>query len=435
MGLGSILGGLAKTALGSIAGGAGNLVGGALDAKAAKDVAKINADAQAQDQRQTGVSNEFFQQLQQSLSQMDKSVVEKLFGTSNTADVMSQLQTMQQEQQTDQTQTTIRGDAGANQAVLSNILGLSEQFGTGGAEAMDAAINKVLRSGAGAIAGVGNRSGTFGDTTTALLQNDLVTRAGEAGVLAESQRQGQMSSSIAQLMASLQGGQETTTGKQATTTAGNTNTSGTNTSNTTTTQDRTANEAATESNATSTTGQSNATTDTFTDFAKDPSQGMGSKNPNVLPTLGQNIGNAPQAPTNVVPPSTLPGAQPNPLANVNLVGLAPKTNAIPNPLDGMVGNQATSPMSGTVTDGTGINQPAQAITSVQHAGAVPAAGQPTPSAQPSPIAGIALPTAPGMPTPEQLASLGLTPEMLAQLQAGQPGMTTGVWNPPKAQVM
>lgn len=411
---GNILGNLGSTALNAIGNSAGNIVSDVLKNKNDKDIAKINAGAAAQDQRQTGVTNEFFQQLQQSLSQLDKSVVEKLFGTSDTNEITKQLQTMQQNQQTagqsatDQTQTTIRGDAGANSAILQNIMQLSQQFGGDGDAVMDAAIGKTLRSGAGAIAGVGNRSGTFGDTTTALLQNDLVTRAAEAGVLAQSQRQGQMSQSLAQLMGSLQAGQEVTTGKQATTntenvaTTGQTQSTGQNTSSTQTTQDRTAQEKATETGATSTTGQSNQTSDVYTDFAKDGSTGMGSKNgTNPIASLGQNIGNAPVGSTQIGTAAPGTPVQPaNPLANLQLPGLTLPT------VPGQAVN--TKPVM---------------------------SGQPVPAA--NPVAQIA-----GQATidPQTLAALGLTPEQLQAMQGmqsvgTQPTDSTGVWLPPKRAVM
>lgn len=315
---------------------AGPLTGGAMgllnNALGSKD-AKTAAAAQAQDTRTTGVTDEFFKQLQQSISQMDKSVAEKLFGTSNTTDIINQLQTMQQQQQTtgntatDQTQTTVRGDATANNAVLQNIMQLSQQFGNGGQQAMDAAIAKTLRSGAGALAGIGNRSGTFGDTTTAILQNDLSTRAAEAGVLAQQNAQTATSNSLAQLMQALQGGQEVTKGNQVATNTQNTNTTGTtqntgtNTSSTTTTQDRTAQETAAERTATSTEGQSKQTTDTFQDALKDKTAGVGTGT-NPLATLGQGIGTAPTVGTGApgTPTAGQPagGATPNPLAAVNL---------------------------------------------------------------------------------------------------------------------
>lgn len=311
--------GLLNTVVDNFTGGLGStLLGGLFGSKNAKTAAQ----AQAQDVRTTETSNEFFQQLQQAISQMDKSVAEKLFGTSNTTDVINQLQTMQQQQTaagqsaTDQTQTTIRGDAAANNAVLQNIMQLSGQFSGGGQQAMDAAIAKTLRSGAGALAGVGNRSGTFGDTTTAILQNDLTTRAAEAGVLAQQNAQTAASNSLAQLMQALQGGQEQTIGKAATTNTQNTNTTGTtqntgtNTSNTTTTQDRTAQEKATEQSSTGTTGSSTSNKDTFQDALKDKTAGIGTSNP-VVGTLGQGIGTQPTVGTGT------PMVQ-NPLQGMNL---------------------------------------------------------------------------------------------------------------------
>ena len=279
--------GMLGTVVDNLTGGLGStLLGGLFGNKSSKD----SAAAAAQDQRTTGTSNEFFQQLQQAISQMDKSVAEKLFGTSNTTDVIKQLEALSAQSSTDQSQTTIRGDAGANNAVLQNIMQLSGQLANGGDDAMTAAINKTLRSGAGALAGVGNRSGTFGDTTTAILQNDLATRSAEAGVLAKQNAQTATSNSLAQLMQSLQAGQEVTTGKQNTATTQDKTNTGTNTSNTSTTQDRTANETATDRTSTSTSGQSNKTEDSYTDFYKDGSSGFGTTKGNPIAQLGVGVG-------------------------------------------------------------------------------------------------------------------------------------------------
>ena len=255
--------------------------------------------------------------------------------------------------QTDQTQTTVRGDATANNAVLQNIMQLSQQFGNGGEQAMDAAIAKTLRSGAGALAGIGNRSGTFGDTTTAILQNDLSTRAAEAGVLAQQNAQTATSNSLAQLMQALQGGQEVTKGNQVATNTQNTNTTGTtqntgtNTSSTQTTQDRTAQETAAERTATSTEGQSKQTTDTFNDALKDKTAGVGTNN-NPLATLGQGIGTAPTIGTGApgTPTAGQPagGATPNPLAGMNLqLPVMPGTPVNTAPV--MNGQPSNAPMA------------------------------------------------------------------------------------------
>jgi hypothetical protein len=191
---------------------------------------------------------------------------------------------------------------------------LSQQLGNGGEDAMKAAIDKTLRSGAGALAGVGNRSGTFGDTTTAILQNDLAVRSAEAGVLAKQNAQTATGNTLAQLMQSIQAGQESTTGKAATTNTQNTNTSGTtqntgtNTSNTSTTQDRNAQETAVDRTSTSTTGQSNTVTDNYTDFYKDGSSGFGTNKGNPLAQLGIGVGagtpGVTTTPTNTSQPGT-----------------------------------------------------------------------------------------------------------------------------------
>lgn len=289
-----------------------DLPGQALNARTSRLNAKTAAEAAAQDQRVTGV--ESFSQLQQMLSELTKNLSENTQGTQATTDIMDQLQKLMSQQATTQDQTVTRGDAGVNQGVSQLLQNVITQMG-GGTSPGEAAMQQVLRSGAGAIAGVGNRSGTFGDTTTALLQNDLMAKAAEANVNANT-------AMLQQLGQLLQGGTETTIGKQNTTTDQSTSTEGKNTSNTTSTQNRTASETAKESTNTSTAGTS--ITDTFQDYLKDGSAGYGT-NKNVLASLGQGITPQPVAPPVVSgqPPAGAPTANP----------------AVPpavNPLDGML---------------------------------------------------------------------------------------------------
>ena len=199
-----------------------------LDARTSRLNAKTAADAAAQDQRTTTTASESFNQLQQMLSELTKNLSENTQGTQATTDIMGQLQKLMSQQATTQDQTVTRGDAGVNQGVSQLLQNVITQMG-GGMSPGEAAMQQVLRSGAGAIAGVGNRSGIFGDTTTALLQNDLMAKAAEANVNANT-------AMLQQLGRLLQGGMETTTGKQNTTTDQATTTAGKNTSNTTSPQ-------------------------------------------------------------------------------------------------------------------------------------------------------------------------------------------------------
>lgn len=314
------------------AGAAGSIGSSLLGGLFGNKNAKTGAEAAAQDQRTTATENEFFQQLQQQLSKMDKNLAEQLFGTSNATDIMSQLQNMTQQQATDTTQTTTRGDAAVNTGV-SNVLQQTLQGLMGGGNPMELAMQKVLRSGAPALAGVSNRSGTFGDTTTALLQNDLMAKAAQAGVDANTNL-------ITQLGQLLQGGTESTTGKQNLTNQQATNTSGQSTSQQQNTQNRTATESATEATAGSSAGSSNKTSDAFQDFLKDGSAGYGT-NKNVIADLGKGMtqGGTTNPLQLLLPALQLPVAgQPAPGAGIGdptqLVnnGQNPVTAGQPNPL-------------------------------------------------------------------------------------------------------
>lgn len=333
----------------AIAGGAGllnSLVGGLFGRKNAK----TQAAAAAQDQRQTTVDTNTMQQLMEEISKMDKNVAEQLFGTSNTNEIMNSLQqlTAQQQQQETTTQTTERGGAGTNAALDTALQQVSGNLAGGGDAAFQAAVNQVLRSGMPAVANMGNRAGTFGDTTTALLQNDLAVKAAEAGVGAQQQAQSQNVSQLAQLAQALQQGREQTTGVGNTTSNTTQTQTGqqSNQSSTETTQDRTAQETTTNQTQQGTSAVQTGTSDTLIDFGKDNSMnanqiinnlGKTNTGPNkvnlpttVLPTQltdPVNTGQAPLPGTNTggVPNINQPLPMPGGGAEGPLMGVAPPT--------------------------------------------------------------------------------------------------------------
>jgi 3-dehydroquinate dehydratase len=174
--------------------------------------------------------SETLQQLQQSVSQQEQQ--------QSTTGQQSQQQQQEQQQQTnteqsttgqtdttsqqqqETTTTTQLGDDLTRQrlADVMNTLG----GGSSADDAMDVAMQQVLRSGAPAIANVGNRSGTFGSTAEAQMQNDLITKAAEAGTTA---RLDQQNTEMNQLLQAIQAGQQgtaietgtgTTTGQEST---------------------------------------------------------------------------------------------------------------------------------------------------------------------------------------------------------------------------
>ena len=178
------------------------------------------------------------------------------------------------------TNTLTRGtDSG--RATLDSIIGGGANI-NGGA-AVDAAIARVLQSGAPVVAAAGNRAGAFDSTVGAQLQNDLITKAGQAGATVDLQQKNTNLDRILQAITSGQAGTEVTTGtgiqdvlssnvgSQAASTANTSttnnaaNTSTANTQNVSTDQ-TTAGQQTT--NGASTTQQTNANTtigDDFTD--------------------------------------------------------------------------------------------------------------------------------------------------------------------------
>jgi 3-dehydroquinate dehydratase len=210
------------------------------------------AGASEKDYRNTQFTDEQSSQLSEMLSSMDKDVAEEIFGTEtlqqlqqsvsqqqqSTTGQQSQQQQQEQQQQTstdqttqgqtdttsqqqqETTTTTQLGDEQTRQR-LSDVLN-TLGGGSSADDAMDVAMQQVLRSGAPAIANVGNRSGTFGSTAEAQLQNDLITKAAEAGTTA---RLDQQNTEMNQLLQAIQAGQQgtatevgtgTTTGQEST---------------------------------------------------------------------------------------------------------------------------------------------------------------------------------------------------------------------------
>lgn len=253
----------------------GTIGGSLLGNKGAKDAAKIAAD---KDTLTTDYSEDFVKQIQESISKLDKDVAEQMFGTSDTAEIMTQFQNsinQSQSQQTQQTeQVTQRGNA-QQQAALDDTIAQLQAGGPSAQAAMDAAMNRVLRSGMPVVAGMGNRAGTFGDTNTALLQNDLAVKAAEAGAGVQLQQQNQNVQSLLQALGVGQAGTETTTGTgqtaASTTEQGQQQTTGESSSSTETSQDRTAQESQTNTTNTSSEQETTSGSKQFTDVGSDTS--------------------------------------------------------------------------------------------------------------------------------------------------------------------
>lgn len=191
-------------------GAAAVAVGGSM--LAAKKNAKAQKDAVETPTRSTDIQQALEQAFQSQDTTSITSVMEEIFGSEITSAIQSSMEETSSVQDTTQNttaqeqteQTLTRGDAESQEALGS----LMSQLQGGGEEQMQAAMNQVLRSGMPAVSNVGARSGSFDGTTQALVQNDLITRAAEAGV----NQQNTMNQQLLDAIAASQAGTETTTG-------------------------------------------------------------------------------------------------------------------------------------------------------------------------------------------------------------------------------
>jgi hypothetical protein len=262
---------------GTVAVGAGSVLMGSINAnkanKANKDIAQTPTRSTGIEDllrdvtsttSETGSTTEAQQQLE-NLIQQEQAREASETATRNDALQQSAQNTAQQQQG-----TTTRGSA-ESQAALSQLVG-----GGDGQAAVEAMIGKILREGKAGISNVGTRSGSFGSTTEQLLNNDLMTRAAEAGVGQQNiQQQLQL-----EAIKAAQAGTEATTGStlgQATGTTTDSSTgseTGNRTSDSTSQQQRESNNTATSD--TSKTGTTNSTDrqTTLTDSLTDPRDGV-----------------------------------------------------------------------------------------------------------------------------------------------------------------
>jgi hypothetical protein len=262
---------------GTVAVGAGSVIMGSVNAnkanKANKDIAQTPTRSTGIEDllrdvtsttSETGNTTEAQQQLE-NLIQQEQAREASETATRNDALQQSAQNTAQQQQG-----TTTRGSA-ESQAALSQLVG-----GGDGQAAVEAMIGKILREGKAGISNVGTRSGSFGSTTEQLLNNDLMTRAAEAGVGQQNiQQQLQL-----EAIKAAQAGTEATTGStlgQATGTTTDSSTgseTGNRTSDSTSQQQRESNNTATSD--TSKTGTTNSTDrqTTLTDSLTDPKDGV-----------------------------------------------------------------------------------------------------------------------------------------------------------------
>jgi hypothetical protein len=203
-------------------GAGGGIIGSVLSGSASRDVAEIN---QADDTRQTSLEELFSESFLSSLSVGERNALEEQVSTgtlSSVSDLLSQEQsqaietgaTTGTESVTGIGTTTTtgggeitRGSAASAEALQGIIQGGNQP--SGGA-AIQAAIDRVLRSGAPVVAGAGNRAGAFDSSVGGQLRNDLIIKAAEAGALVDLQQQNTNTQNLLAAVASSQAGQEVT---------------------------------------------------------------------------------------------------------------------------------------------------------------------------------------------------------------------------------
>lgn len=178
---------------GSLIAAGGSLLGGLLGNKGNRDVARINAEAALADQRIAGIEQLLSELSRTQLTDETTSALENIFGTEIAEQIVNETRRQQQEQQTstDQTttgqttgteeRTTTRGNETTNQALNTLIGNLSSDNSGAAQSAVQAQVDRILREGSPAISNVLANSGGFDNTNAAILQNDLITKAAEAG--------------------------------------------------------------------------------------------------------------------------------------------------------------------------------------------------------------------------------------------------------------
>jgi hypothetical protein len=240
-----------------------------------------------------------------------------------------------------ETGTVTRGSSGAEASLESIISGGSA---IDGGAAIDAAIQRVLESGAPAIANAGNRAGSFDSTVTAQLQNDLVSQAARAGAEVDIQQQNQNLDRVLQAIDASQAGSEVSSvissGEQETTGA---STGQTDTSQQTLTDQQVANSQQTASAQQTQSAEianteasqqqanlANTISDSFSDVETSPGRGDINR-PLIASTLGQQIvgeGNQLSLPT-PNPDGSIPIA---PVSNVGAGDqFLPQPSPVPSP--------------------------------------------------------------------------------------------------------
>lgn len=207
-------------------GAAAGLLGSKISANRAGD------QQPASDTRTTDYSRALEEILQNTTNEEERNSIQSMLSQINTRNQsISNEQAKQTSEETGaQTGSVNRGDASTQNALQSLLTG----GGVDSSAAMDAAMQRVLRSGAPAIANSANNAGAFNSTVQAQLQNDLTTKAAEASAGVQLQQDNTNRQALLDAIRAGQSGTEASTAINKTQAVGSTDT--TNNSLTTGTQ-------------------------------------------------------------------------------------------------------------------------------------------------------------------------------------------------------
>ena len=177
--------------------GAIALGGSLLNSKIAANRGGGGSGGVENDQRETSIEEMFSESFLESLTESERTALETQIQTGSTSSESA----------------TVRGSEESRSA-LNAIL--SGQASPSGERAIQASIDRVLRSGAPAIADAANRTGSFASSVGGQLQSDLVLRAAQAGATTELGQQNTNIEAILKAAGLSQAGQELNVAEQLT---------------------------------------------------------------------------------------------------------------------------------------------------------------------------------------------------------------------------